>query len=102
MDQVPLGSEVGLGPGDIVLDGDPRKEAQKLPPPRFLTDCSATIAYISATAGLLFSFANCVGHFNCFVGYAYYVAYMPLGILRMFFICAAVWRNKTSYRMPLL
>ena len=31
---MPLGTEVGLGPGDIVLDGDPaplRKEAQQSP-----------------------------------------------------------------------
>jgi len=34
---MPLGMEVDLGPGDIVLDGDPAptlKEAQ--PPPQFL------------------------------------------------------------------
>ena len=34
--RIPLGTEVGLGPDDIVLDGDPsalRKEAQQ--PPRF-------------------------------------------------------------------
>jgi len=28
---MPLGAEVSLGPGDIVLDGDPRKRAQQPP-----------------------------------------------------------------------
>jgi len=35
---MPLGTEVGLGPGDIVLDGDPappRKWAHQSPPPLF-------------------------------------------------------------------
>jgi len=30
---MPLGTEIGLGPGDIVIDGDPRKGAQQ--PPTF-------------------------------------------------------------------
>jgi len=34
---MPLDKEVGLGPGDIVLDGDPAtpKERGKQPPPTF-------------------------------------------------------------------
>jgi len=43
---MPLGMEVGLGPGDIVLDEDPappRKEAQQL----FGPLCSGTVAYFS-------------------------------------------------------
>ena len=33
--RIPLGAEIGLGPGDIALDGDPapsRKGAHQLPP----------------------------------------------------------------------
>jgi len=40
--KMPLGTEVGLGPGDIVLDGDsapPRKGAQQLPPPALFGSC---------------------------------------------------------------
>ena len=43
-----LDTEIGLGPGDIVLDGDPappRKEAQQ--PPLFSPLCSGTIAHLS-------------------------------------------------------
>jgi len=35
---MPLGTEVGLGPGDFVLDEDPappEKRAQLIPPPNF-------------------------------------------------------------------
>ena len=49
-----LGMEVGLGPGDIVLDGDPappRKGAQQLP--HFSAHFSLTRSPISATAELL-------------------------------------------------
>ena len=38
MDQVPLGMEVGLNPGDIVLDGNPApptERAQQPPPHTF-------------------------------------------------------------------
>jgi len=46
---MPLGTEVGLGPDDIVLDGDPalpqRKGAQQ--PPLFDPLCSGTIAHLS-------------------------------------------------------
>jgi len=49
---IPLGTEVGLGPGDIVLDGDPAppKGAQ---PPIFQTSIVAKRSPIAATAELL-------------------------------------------------
>ena len=51
---MPLGTEVGLGPGDIVLDGDPappaRKGAQR--PPLFARFAVARTP-VSATAELL-------------------------------------------------
>ena len=45
---MPLDGEVGLGPGDIVLAGDPalpRKEAQQ--PPLLGPLCSDTVAHLS-------------------------------------------------------
>ena len=46
-----LGTEAGLGPGHIVLDGHPappRKEAQQPPPPTFrLVYCGQTVAHLS-------------------------------------------------------
>jgi len=46
---MPLGTEVGLGPGDFVIDGDPapsRKKAQ--PPPNFWPmSIVATVAHVS-------------------------------------------------------
>jgi len=56
--KIPLGTEVGLGPGDIVLDRDaapPQKGAQQPPPtfwPMFVLDKRSPI---SATAELLLS-----------------------------------------------
>jgi len=46
---MPVGIEVGLGPGDIVLDGDPappRQGAQQSPP-LFGPLCSGTVAHLS-------------------------------------------------------
>ena len=46
--KMPLGTEVGLGPGHIVLDGDPvpqRKGEQQ--PPLFGPLCSVTVAHLS-------------------------------------------------------
>jgi len=53
---MPLVTEVGLGPGDITLDGDPappprRKGAQR--PPLFLVYFALEWSLISATAELL-------------------------------------------------
>ena len=56
---MPLGREVGLGPGNIVLDGDPppkRKGAQQSPPPFRLMSIVAKRSPISATAELLFNY----------------------------------------------
>jgi len=47
---MPLGKEVGFGPGHIVLDGDPAPTAD--PPP--LTAIVAKRSPISATAELLY------------------------------------------------
>jgi len=51
---MPLGMEVGLGPGDIVLDGDPaavpppsRKQAQHTPHFSGLVYCGQTVAHLS-------------------------------------------------------
>ena len=49
LDRIPLGTEVGLGPGDIALDGDPvppRKWAQQ-PPPLFGPLSSGTVVRLS-------------------------------------------------------
>jgi len=58
---MPLGTEVGLGPGDIVLDGDrasPTKGAQQ-PPPHFQPmSIVAKRSLISATAELLLVFSK--------------------------------------------
>jgi len=48
--RIPLGTEVGLGPGDVVLDGDSalqRNRAQQ--PPHFSAHvyCDQTIAHLS-------------------------------------------------------
>jgi len=54
--KMPLGTEVDLGPGDIVLDGDPappRKEAQQPPRTFRLMSIVAKRSPISATAELL-------------------------------------------------
>jgi len=54
--KMPLGTEVGLGPGDIVLDGDPappRKRAQQPPPTFRSTSIAAKRSPILATAELL-------------------------------------------------
>jgi len=52
-----LGMEVGLGPGDIVLDGNPAppKKAQQLRLTFWLTSVVAIRSPISATAEHLFS-----------------------------------------------
>jgi len=62
-----LGTEVGLGPGDIMLDGDPapqRKGAQH-PPPHFSAHvyCGQIVA-ISATAELLLFNSRVQSHGN--------------------------------------
>jgi len=63
---MPLGTEVGLGPGHIVLDGDPpppRKGAQQ--PPLFLAHFALVglQSPISATAELLLDlFVNMLLH----------------------------------------
>jgi len=57
--KMPLGKEVGLGPGHIVLDGDPvhGDSAPTAAPPHFRpTPIVAKRSPISATAELLFVF----------------------------------------------
>jgi len=67
---MPLGTEVGLGRGDIVLDGDPApplpaKGAQQ--PPTFrLLSIVAKRSLISATAELLFKIRRRPTYFNVF------------------------------------
>jgi len=64
---MPLGTEVGLGPGDVVLDGKlgaqlpPRKGAQQ--PPHFSAYFTLAWSPISVAAELLFCFSSqYVGH----------------------------------------
>jgi len=48
--KMPLGTEVGLGPGDIVLDGDPAPHGQgHSSPPQFSAHvyCGQTVAHLS-------------------------------------------------------
>jgi len=57
--RIPLGTEVDLGPGDTVLDGDPAPlmERGTADPPLFGPLCSGMVAHdgpISVTAVLLF------------------------------------------------
>jgi len=54
--KMPFGTEVSLGPGDIVLDGDPALLSRKghSSPTVFGPLCSGTVA-VSATAELLFN-----------------------------------------------
>jgi len=56
MDQVPLGREVGLGPSDVVLDGDPAPPPQKggTAPSQFSADvyCGQTTGWIKMAPGV--------------------------------------------------
>ena len=54
---MPLGVELGLSPGDFVLDGDPALPASKMgaePPPQFLAYfcCGQTVACIKMPLGM--------------------------------------------------
>ena len=54
--KMPLGMEVGLGPGDILLDGDPaplRKKGGQQPPPNFRpTYCGQMAGWIKMPLGM--------------------------------------------------
>ena len=51
--KMPLGTDVGLGPGDIVLDGDPALPIDRgTAIPHFSTHCALTRSPISAAAEL--------------------------------------------------
>jgi len=59
---MPLGTEVGLGPGDTVLDGDPAPPTERgtaAPAPHFSAHFALVRSPISATAELLFSCSRC-------------------------------------------
>ena len=54
---MPLGTEIGLGPGDIVLDGDPASATERgtaARPPPFRVMSKAKLSPISATAELMY------------------------------------------------
>jgi len=59
---MPLGTEVGLGPGDIVLDGDPATAVERgtAAPPHTFRTMSIVVkrSPISATAELLFEISQ--------------------------------------------
>ena len=51
---MPLGTEVGLGPGDIVLDGDPTfPHGKGHSSPTFVPICSGTVAHLHVVASRL-------------------------------------------------
>jgi len=57
--KMPLGTKVGLGSGDTVLDGDPahhteRATAAEQPPPHFSPHFALALSPVSATAELFF------------------------------------------------
>jgi len=57
---MPLGTKVGLVPGDFVLDGTPQKEGtQPLPPKKNSAHvyCGQTVAYLSYCSALV---NNCI------------------------------------------
>jgi len=51
---MPLGMEVGLGPGDFVLDGDPALPPQKGRAPKFSANvyCGQTAGWIKMVLGM--------------------------------------------------
>ena len=51
--KIPLGGEVGLGPSDIMLDGDPDTLPKRGHSPQFLAHvyCSQTVAWIKMQLG---------------------------------------------------
>ena len=58
---MPLGKEVDLGPGDIVLDGDPvETQTTQQPLPLSAHAYMAKRSPISATAELLFCLSDCL------------------------------------------
>ena len=61
-----LGMEVGLGPGHIVLDGDPASPPKKGQRPTIFGPCLLwPRSPLSAAAELLFIFVVCSGGVNC-------------------------------------
>ena len=59
--KVPLGTEVGLGPGHIVLDGDsapPTERGTAAPTFRPMLYCGQTVAHLSSCSALVLT-ANC-------------------------------------------
>ena len=60
--KIPLGMEVGLGPGHIVLDGDPAPLPQKGAHPQFSADvyCGQTAGWIKMPLGMEVGFSS--GH----------------------------------------
>ena len=62
---MPLGTEVGLSPDDIVLDGGPSFPMERDSSPHFLTHFALARSLISATAELLCAY-NIVHWMLCF------------------------------------
>ena len=84
--RIPLGTKVGLSPGNIMLDKDPappQREAQQ-PPPHFLAHFALARSPISATAELLFPFSplhDCVTGSLCSCLYAMVPVTVSLAIV---------------------
>ena len=62
-----LGTEVGLGPGDIVLDGDPAPPHKKGHSPHFSAHvyCRQTVAHLSNSWALVFTYVFTFGVSAC-------------------------------------
>jgi len=66
-----LGMELGLGPGDVTLDGDPASHHRKgHSSPHFSAHFALALLPILATAELLFDFAYCMLKFGTATVYA--------------------------------
>jgi len=88
--KMPLGTDVDLGPGHIMFDGNPAPPGKGTAPPLSFWPMSvvAKRSPISATAELLLNFAVCRDFQNG-------------GRLPFWFCCAYVWTTHKEYVLDL-